>query len=271
MNYYVYGLFVPGCDVPFYIGKGTRRRFRAHIKSYVYDNENVRHNRAMYDMIKEMVESGNSPETRRLAEFDSEDVALDEEYRLINHYGIISEGGILYNIHKTRGGRTGPRHRVITGDELRRRREGFKKKRAIVPTKEELEDLYFTKDMTRRQIADHYDVSQSLVGKLFVEFGIKGKTYNISEEHRAAVKRGALKRTKLTYTKEQWAAMLDEHRTANRIAKHLGVMQNAVCVHLKRHGLFVDKTKTLREAPVSEVVSLVEKYGTEEDSRLPWC
>lgn len=94
-KYYVYALFKVGYVDPFYIGKGINNRINQHFMPSSLNRETNRKSKT----IRKYSES-----IRReiLCYFDTEDNAFDFEEYLISHYRLVSEGGSLLNIAKSR-------------------------------------------------------------------------------------------------------------------------------------------------------------------------
>jgi hypothetical protein len=76
--FYVYAYFEPGCERPFYVGKGTRYRSNAHLKRT--------HNTALARRIAALQRNGLKPDVRRLY-FGSDEQCKAEEVRLIRLFG----------------------------------------------------------------------------------------------------------------------------------------------------------------------------------------
>lgn len=94
-RYYVYALFKREDVNPFYVGKGINNRINHHFMESSLKRETNRKSKT----IRKYFES-----IRReiLCYFDSEDSAFDFEEHLISHYKLVSEGGCLFNIAKSR-------------------------------------------------------------------------------------------------------------------------------------------------------------------------
>ena len=94
-KYYVYALFKKNELNPFYVGKGINNRIDQHFMNSSLNESNSRKNKTirkyMHDIRKEI-----------LCYFDLEQSAFDFEEYLISYYGLIDEGGCLYNIAKSR-------------------------------------------------------------------------------------------------------------------------------------------------------------------------
>lgn len=80
-RFYVYGLFDPKKDFPFYIGKGTKNRMKEHLReNYSRDNPHKRRK------IEKIRRRGKEPYARKLYENLTEDKAYMREWCLINLY-----------------------------------------------------------------------------------------------------------------------------------------------------------------------------------------
>ena len=92
--YYVYELWNPITNLPFYVGKGTGNRAEKHLK-YLDDNDMS----LKANTIRKILAEGKVPEIRKVLYTESKDEAHEEEKRLIALYGrrCISTG-ILTNI-----------------------------------------------------------------------------------------------------------------------------------------------------------------------------
>jgi len=94
--YYVYVLVDPSSLVPFYVGKGKGTRAFHHVRD-------VRRNRKSYNTLKDSVihsilASGAQPIVEFIAQGLTEGLAYDLEQTLIDHHGLMSEGGQLTNL-----------------------------------------------------------------------------------------------------------------------------------------------------------------------------
>lgn len=103
MYYYVYQYSDPNTNLPFYIGKGTGKRFLSHINTA---RRNLSRPTACSNRCKQLLESSNEPIITLLWENVTEDLAHKLETNLIAQYGRlgIDVDGILVN--KSKGGRS---------------------------------------------------------------------------------------------------------------------------------------------------------------------
>lgn len=168
MNYvYVY----KDNNNPFYIGVGSGYRAWAHLKpsSYMpYDAEYP----SFYGKIKKMKLSGIEPKVEKIFEGDRESCE-NLESQLIQKYGLISEGGMLYNITKNTGGRVTGKKYPMSDSTRERYKESRKEIRVYKIEKDELEKLYIVEGKTRKDIANLYGCSEVLVKNRLKEYQIR--------------------------------------------------------------------------------------------------
>ena len=90
--WYVYILYDPRNNKPFYVGKGNKRRLRATL------NTNAGANPLKRKFLEEIKASGSDPIIEIVGEYLIEDASLLREKQLIDQYGRIIKGdGILVN------------------------------------------------------------------------------------------------------------------------------------------------------------------------------
>lgn len=94
-NFYVYQYVNPITNLPFYIGKGNRSRWRAHLKETKENTSNYR----KWSVIQGLRKKGLEPIIEKVAVNLSEQEAYDLEEQLIKKYGRIGidPNGILTN------------------------------------------------------------------------------------------------------------------------------------------------------------------------------
>ena len=127
---------------------------------------------SLYGKIKKMKLIGVEPKVEKIFEGDRKSCEKKES-ELIQKYGLISEGGILYNVTKNTGGRV-PGKKYPMGDSTRERyKETCRGNRIYKIEKEELEKLYIIEGKTRKEIAALYGCSEVLVKSRLKEYQIK--------------------------------------------------------------------------------------------------
>jgi len=94
-DYYVYVLTDPRTSIPFYVGKGTKFRYKAHESEARTGNDSI--NKAKCDFIREIWESGHNIQYDLIACQDEDD-AFSVEQELILKHGKRIDGGLLFNI-----------------------------------------------------------------------------------------------------------------------------------------------------------------------------
>lgn len=94
--FYVYIYCHPETNNPFYIGKGSGNRYLKHLSETKENTENYK----KWAYIQGLRNNGLEPIINKVFETNNEDLAYDEEARLIRHYGRrgIDVGGILTNV-----------------------------------------------------------------------------------------------------------------------------------------------------------------------------
>lgn len=94
--FYVYIYYHPQTKQPFYVGKGSGDRYKKHLT----ETKNTTENYKKWAYIQGLRNLGLEPIIEKVFNTDNEELAYDEEERLIRHYGRqgIDKGGILTNI-----------------------------------------------------------------------------------------------------------------------------------------------------------------------------
>lgn len=171
--FYVYGYYDPNTNDLFYVGKGTGYRDKSHLKPSYWSNPSGTVNPFFYYKIKSLMEMGTHPVVKRLHENITEEVAYDLEAELIREHGRrFVDGGVLFNISGNRGGSKKGGKKPWTEE----RRVSYREKCAdgrVANDKEELTEMFLVRCMTRKEIAEHYGVSEVLIKKRLQEYGIK--------------------------------------------------------------------------------------------------
>ena len=127
---------------------------------------------SFYGRIKKMKLSGIEPKVEKIFEGNRESCE-NLESELIQKYGLISEGGILYNVSKNTGGRVLGKKYPMSDSTRERYKETCREKRVYKIEKSELEKLYLIEGKTRKEIALLYGCSEVLIKNRLKEFQIK--------------------------------------------------------------------------------------------------
>lgn len=155
---------------PFYIGIGTGYRAWNHLKpsSYMpFDSEYP----SFYGKIKKMKLLNLEPKIEIIFE-GSRNECETLERRLIIEYGLLTEGGMLYNVSKNTGGRIKGKKYPMTDNTLKRYKESCRKNRKFLLDETEIRNLYISQNMTREQLAEHFGCSTALVKSRLKEYNI---------------------------------------------------------------------------------------------------
>lgn len=97
-SFYVYGLYIEGCNRPFYIGKSTLNMKNYRFAKHIYDAKSGA-TALVYNKIRKLLKNNISFYERKLKILNSEQEAFDLEIKLISLLGKICDGtGCLYNI-----------------------------------------------------------------------------------------------------------------------------------------------------------------------------
>ena len=171
---YVYGYYDPNNNELFYVGKGTGCRDKSHLKKSVWEHPNKTTNPFLYYKIRSLMEKNTPPIVRRIHENLTEADAYEKESQLIGQYGrrFSSENGKLFNISEYKGGNHKGKKMPWSEERKLKHQEESRKKRIYDPSYDELYDDYIAKNLSRKEIASKYDVSDVLVKKRLQHFGI---------------------------------------------------------------------------------------------------
>lgn len=171
--FYVYGYYDPKTNDLFYVGKGSGYRDVSHLKPSYWSDPQKTSNPFLYYKIKSLMENNLRPIIKRLAE----DLTEHEAYRLENKIIVENgrrfvDGGSLFNISDTRGGSMKGVPKPWTDERKDSHRKQCFENR-LANNKEELTEMYLDLCMTRKEIAEHYGVSEVLIKKRLQEHGIR--------------------------------------------------------------------------------------------------
>lgn len=119
--FYVYELWNPITNLPFYIGKGQGRR-PYHHEEFVMKNNKINGNRHKYYTIRKILNLGFKVIVKTVFTTFNEDDAFKKEIELINKYGRKCKGtGTLTNIADGGKGSTGQDHKGIKNPMFNKR------------------------------------------------------------------------------------------------------------------------------------------------------
>jgi Mg-chelatase subunit ChlI len=127
MKYYVYELWDPRVNKPFYVGMGTGNRAESHVR---YLKESDLSHKA--NVIRKLLSLGTAPEVRKVFFTNSKAEVAAKEIELIAFYGKVSNGGVLTNI--SNGGTGGD---TVTGEAKDKIKRRYQKRAATIAAKSE--------------------------------------------------------------------------------------------------------------------------------------
>jgi len=215
--FYVYVYYHPETNMPFYIGKGTGTRYMKHLSETKENTENYK----KWAVIQGLRNKGLEPVIKKVFETDNEDVAYDEETKLIKLYGRrdIDKDGILTNICE--GSRPPKRTKALTEEHKKKISEAHKGHRAYNPNYKHSEETKQKiglansialkgKKLSKEHIAnikrgkEGLDLSHTKESKEKISKGLKGKPK--SDEHKAKLKMARAKQVITEETKQKMRA-----------------------------------------------------------------
>lgn len=158
-------------DKVFYVGIGKNYRMNYHLIPSNYMPYDVNYS-SLGGKIKSLMLNNKVPKIEKIFEGSKEE-CKKLEIKLIKKYKTIEQGGSLYNISLSHGGRTKGKKYPMREDTLKMFRETCKKNRIFQIKKEDLFNLYIQKNMKRKDIASHYKCSVPLLKSRLKEYGIK--------------------------------------------------------------------------------------------------
>jgi len=178
MTTYVY-IYKDENDLPIYVGIGTGYRAWSHLKPSSYMPFDAEYP-SFYGKIKKMHLNNVDPKVEIVYNGTREEcLSLEEE--LIAKYGRIEDGGILYNISPSKGGRVKGKSYPMSEETLLRYRETCKENRKYKIERKDLFDMYVNKNMKRKQIANFYGCSDVLIKQRLKEYGITKQNKQLKE------------------------------------------------------------------------------------------
>lgn len=185
MNFYVYGYFDPETNELFYVGKGSDYRDVSHLKPSNWSDPSTSVNPFFYYKIKSIMDKGIRPIVKRIHENLTESEAYDIEHKIIMANGRrFVDGGSLFNLSDNKGGSSKGTSKPWSNARKDEHRKLCASRRKV-NDREELFKMYVDNLMTRRDIADHYGVSEVLIKKRLSEFGISKTKKQIDETRKS--------------------------------------------------------------------------------------
>ena len=186
--YYIYSLFDPINNTPFYIGKGKGNRAYQHLKGK--DTNNIK----KCEIINNLRSLGVEPEVHFIKEnIEDESLAYSLEYHMIKNakeYGIYLTNRVgvdlrppcrkgcsmpmksRLKISEAAKGKSKPKMAEETKIKISNKLKGIEPERALRIDEDILRSLYLEKDMSRGEIAKLYNVSLYPINRLMKKYNI---------------------------------------------------------------------------------------------------
>jgi hypothetical protein len=186
--YYIYALFDPVNNTPFYIGKGKGDRAYHHLKGKDTNNKKK------CEIINNLRSLGVEPDIHFIKEnIEDESLAYTLEYHMIKNaknYGInlanrvgidlrppCRKGSSMsiesrLQISLSSKGRSKPKMTEETKIKISNKLKGIEPKRALKIDEDVLRNLYLNQDMSRGEIAKLYNVSLYPINRLMKKYNI---------------------------------------------------------------------------------------------------
>tara|TARA_B110000902_G_scaffold208204_1_gene237526 strand:+ start:1616 stop:2137 length:522 start_codon:yes stop_codon:yes gene_type:complete len=155
----------------FYVGIGKNYRMNVNLSPSKYMPYDVNYP-SLGGKIKSLILNNKFPKVEKIFEGSREE-CRELEVKLIKKYKTIEQGGSLYNISLSHGGRTKGQKYPMSEYTLKQYRETRRNGRSFKIEKEDLLNMYIEKNMTRKDVASHYNCSEVLVKIRLKEYGIK--------------------------------------------------------------------------------------------------
>lgn len=212
--FYVYIYYHPHTNQPFYVGKGSGSRYKKHLTETKDTTENYK----KWAYIQGLRNLGLEPIIEKVFNTSNEELAYDEEERLIRHYGRqgIDKGGILTNIceNSRPPRRTGP----LTEEHKQKISKAHKGHKKYNPDYQHTEEtkkkigLANSVALKGRKLSEAHkesikkgkeglNLSHTEESKAKISQGLKGKPK--SEEHKAKLKAARAKQVISEETKQK--------------------------------------------------------------------
>lgn len=163
--FYVYIYYHPQTKQPFYVGKGTGNRYKKHLTETKDTTENYK----KWAYIEGLRNKGLEPIVEKVFETSDEELAYNEETRLIRQYGRqgIDDNGILTNVC-----------------------EDGRPPRRTTPLSEEHKKKISEAHKGHKKYSPDYQHSEETKKKIGAANSIALKGRKLSEQHKESIKKG---------------------------------------------------------------------------------
>lgn len=212
--FYVYIYYHPQTKQPFYVGKGSGSRYKKHLTETKDTTENYK----KWAYIEGLRNKGLEPIVEKVFETSDEELAYNEETRLIRRYGRqgIDKDGILTNIC-----------------------EDSRPPRRTAPLSEEHKKKISEAHKGHTKYNPEYRHSEETKKKIGAANSISLKGRKLSEKHKESIKKGK-EGLDLSHTEESKQKISAAHKGKPKTEEHKKALREAKA---KKPQIFTEETR----------------------------